>query len=705
MSNRPALGLLLALATVLPGATGAAVLEGVVLSVSGVPIERAWIGTDDGAAETYTDGTGRFRLSEVEPPVALVVSHPRYETSTLPVERETSDLELRLEPKRTVYEEIVVSADRGARRVAPTSVAVATESPDDLPAPPSTLTETVERIPGVAENGQGGIFQTYSIRGVARQRILTLMAGVPVIGERRAGVSASFIDPLLMETVEVVRGPSSTYYGSGALGGVVQVLPRVYGASVARAAYDSVGDEHVVAAGWGDERWSLGLAHRQADDAETPGGERLNSHFEQTSASLSRSWSTTEGELELALMPSYASDIGKVNTDFPEEVTTYPRERHLVTRLRYEGRGGWRASLFAHPNDLVTRDVAGPRVNEVENEAFDYGATLQREIVWLEGVSLQTGVDYLARRGVTAHEERFRREGDGTVLLDEITTLDDAERDDVALFAATRLGISEATLTIGARYTWQRQTNRGAATIEDGAWNGFLGGVLPLGESYELSANVGTGFRFPSLSERYFTGTTGRGEVVGNADLSPERSLNADLGVRRYGERLFLALYLFRNEIDDYVERIEVAPDVLTFVNLTSGTIEGIELDGLYELSSHWRLAFSAHSIEGESERGAPLADIPADRATVGAIWQRGPWQIEGRYQRRAEKEDPGSGERAIPAADLVSVAVSREVSPALGLTVTGTNLLDESYFSAADDKLPPAPGRGFGIGLRWSAE
>ena len=76
-----------------------------------------------------------------------------------------------------------------------------------------SIADLVAEAPGVSQNGQGGLFQTYSVRGVSRQRILTLVEGMRIVGERRAGVSASFLDPLLLGSVEVVRGPSSTYWG------------------------------------------------------------------------------------------------------------------------------------------------------------------------------------------------------------------------------------------------------------------------------------------------------------------------------------------------------------------------------------------------------------------------------------------------------------------------------------------------------------
>jgi iron complex outermembrane receptor protein len=209
--------------------------------------------------------------------------------------------------------------------------------------------------------------------------------------------------------------------------------------------------------------------------------------------------------------------------------------------------------------------------------------------------------------------------------------------------------------------------------------------------------------RFPSLSERFFAGTTGRGEVVGNPDLEPERSLNVDVGVRRYGGRTFVAVYLFRNEIDDYVERISLPDGRRTFVNLTSGTIEGVEVEAFWEARPGLRLAVTGHRMAGESAAGEALADVPANRAELSGAWTWGAWAVDGAWQRRVEKDDPGPGEQAIPAADLVSLAASYRIAPGWRLTVAGKNLLDETYFNAADDALPPMPGRSLELGIRWA--
>ena len=227
--------------------------------------------------------------------------------------------------------------------------------------------------------------------------------------------------------------------------------------------------------------------------------------------------------------------------------------------------------------------------------------------------------------------------------------------------------------------------------------------MRPVGGGFELAANAGTGLRFPNLSERFFTGTTGRGGVIGNPNLDPEGSVTVDLGLRWYGSQTFLAAQVFHQEIDDYIERVEVDDDLLTFVNLTSGTIEGFELEGFHQINEQWNFSWSGHLLDGKDSDDGALADIPSNRLQVGLKYQRDGWESQLQVQHRASKNDPGSGENPIPAARLVSASVSYRLGPGLALTLRGRNLLDEEYFNSADDKNPLAPGRSLSLSLSWS--
>jgi iron complex outermembrane receptor protein len=680
-------------------------IQGTVVSAGGVAIEHARVDLIDPSEVAFTDAEGRFVFVGVEPPAQLVVTHPRFHSQNVVLEEaDTATLQVTLVAKQAIFEEIVVSATPGEESFAPVSVAASVVDPLETPTPPTTLTEMVVEVPGVAENGQGGLFQVYSIRGVSRQRVLTLLEGTRVVSDRRAGVSASFIEPQLLESVDVVRGPSSTYYGSGALGGVVQLFPRRFTSLEVRAGYESQGDENYQALGWGTDGWSLGLARRDAGSAETPDGETIPSGFSQYSGTLRRVWETEGFEWNVLVVGSAGRDIEKASTDYPARETIYPEENHLMARLGLTADSGWTLSAWAHPNDLVTEVLqVGDSLTSVENESVELGGSWQQRYRRKDAGSVAVGVDYFGRRGVSSTESI--RDLTGVVGDEFLQTLDDAEEDQVGVYGAVEWNMAKVSAVAGLRGTWQRQENSGASSADDSAASGFVGLVTSLGQGFELAANLGAGLRFPTLSERFFSGTTGRGGVVGNPDLDSERSLSFDLGLRWYGERLFVTAAVFRNEIDDYIERIEIEEDLLTFVNLTSGTIEGLELQATYSFRPSLSLTLGGHLMDGEAEDGTPLADIPANRLDSSLRQQGDRWGSRVRWEYREEKTEVGSGEKPIPSVLLLSANLSFALNERLTLILTGDNLLDEKYFSSADRKVPLSAGRSIGLAVAWTGD
>ena len=91
---------------------------------------------------------------------------------------------------------------------------------------PATLPQALENVPGVSAvgEGQGAV---PAIRGLARGRSLIMVDGSRVSTERRAGPNASFLDPSIVGSMEVARGPGSVAYGSDAFGGVIAVRTGV----------------------------------------------------------------------------------------------------------------------------------------------------------------------------------------------------------------------------------------------------------------------------------------------------------------------------------------------------------------------------------------------------------------------------------------------------------------------------------------------
>ncbi len=669
-----------------------AAVEGHVTAPSGTPVVDAEVVWSADAAPVRTDATGRFRLPHDAVSRELLIRHPLFTETKVPVLMADATLTIVLEPAPVFSDEVMVMERHLTEDGVPQGTAASSARPDDQPSPPATVLDVIGATAGVAENGQGGIFQAYSVRGLSRQRVLTLVQGMRVVGERRAGVSASFIDPLLLDSATVVRGPASIVYGSGALGGVVEVFPSVLSSGVASAGYVSQGNGMAVSGGWGGSGWSLAAAAREQGDAEDPTGATIDDGFKQASATVRKIWTAGGVEYDVLAIPTAGRDIGKASTDYPARIVSYPEENHLMLRFGARSPDGWRVRAFVHPNDLVTRTERGGSItSQVANDAVDMGVDAQWSFAPEKGPKMRVGVDWFARRSVDAIET-----GDTPGQ-----TLDGAQEDEPSAFGMFEWVTRRVTAQAGVRVAWNRQSNSGPSVSEFG-WNGFGGLVVPLPRQFALSFQLSSGSRFPALSERFFSGSTGRGSVVGNADLTSERALSAEAGFRWTGQRVTLAAYAFRTQVDDFIERVEIQPDVFTFVNLREGTIDGVELETYAQATSELRLTLAAAYLNGEDGSGAPLEDVPPQRLTLAADWARGIFGLRFEGQWRAAKDDPGPGEKAIPSAVLLSASAAFELPRGFALSVSGSNLLNDAYFSSADAKVPLSPGRGFGIGFVW---
>lgn len=676
-------------------------LGGQLRSENGDPVAGARVTLSSGET-TLTDELGRFSLRYNETADRLEVVHPGFLPLVVQLDvQRGAFLEIQLDRMVPIADSITVSAPAPRTRFAPASASTVSVSPayESLPALTADLLAT---SPGVALNGQGGPFQVYSVRGVSRQRLLTSLAGAKLTSERRAGVSASFFDPFLIDAVDLIRGPSSTFHGSGALGGVADIRPRRFLGPEFLSTFATQGQEGLIAGGWGDENWSVGMAARRADDTGTADGSRLNTHFRQFSASVFRQWKLADRTLELTLIPALGRDLGKSNIDFPARSTTYPTEDHLVAHLALRHASGWRLEGFLHPQTVETRVEDFRRRTEVLNESFDFGFKGGHH--WVVGASstVHLGAEYFGRRGVTAREREYSLSGD---LRNEARTLDSAREDELGLQAAISRYLGRIFLEGGLRLSGIRQGNGDAASSFGRTWSGFAGVVAPLGSQLQANLSAGTGVRFPALGERFFSGTTGRGSVVANDRLEEERSLNLEVGLKWKSERANATFQYFRNRVSDYIERVDLGPDLTGYTNLLRGTIQGVEWDTGIELAERLRAYVRGHVLEGTGRRGDPLADIPVNRLALGAVHQAGRLTWGSEWQLRGAKANPGAEERRIDACQPVTAYAGLRLEAGFRLTAALHNLLNQNYYEAADEKATPARGRSLILGLRWQRD
>ena len=577
---------------------------------------------------------------------------------------------------------------------------------DELATATGSISEALTLQPSVSLNGQPGLFQTLNIRGLARQRVQSFLNGMRLTSERRGGVSASFLDPLLLSGVEIIQGPASTYYGSGALAGALQLLLREDASPWLSTGFASDGNERNLAAGAGNANYSAGIALRQRDDGKTVKGDTKFDRFDQLSAYYQRQFNLDDYSVDWQLIGSKAKDIGKDNSQFPlQRMVLYPEENHLLSQVKLSGTGDWAARLSLHYQDLLTREtlesravnqVNQSRVSEVANRSMDIGFTLEDK--WHAGqLSGQYGFDYFGRRGVNARQDDFIL----SRLLGSTQSLDDGKENESALFATANRDFNFASVHLGGRWTYFTQGDSKSEKISQSRGSYFLTVRKPLGD-WNLSLSYGTTSRFASLTERLFIGTTGRGEVVGNLRLLPEDSSELDIGIDYQSERLAFELHRFAMDIDDFIERITFDESTLSYRNLLSGDLSGWQYRVALFLSNPWQLALSGQRVTGSSDSENTLIDIPAARHQVDLSYSAPIWSLNMSLRRRLDKKDFGATERVLQAANISALSFRIDLSDRWQMQAGIENLFDETYFSSADALSTLAIGREFTLGFHF---
>ncbi len=212
----------------------AAEVRGIVRDIDGRPLAGVRVRIGEGDRILVTDAGGFFAFSADESAARLTLTFaaPQFhlEKRTLILKNAAVRLSVYLIPLRQLKEEVTVTAwnDSGTSAAVPMAQHVVSDEAIRENQPESVV-QALQNSPGMHFIGKGGVSVTPSIRGLARRRILLLVDGARITSDRSAGAAAQFFPPELVRQVEVVRSASSVIYGSDAIGGVIQVIPRAAG--------------------------------------------------------------------------------------------------------------------------------------------------------------------------------------------------------------------------------------------------------------------------------------------------------------------------------------------------------------------------------------------------------------------------------------------------------------------------------------------
>jgi outer membrane cobalamin receptor len=596
-------------------------------------------------------------------------------------------------------EEVVVSGVADPRmRSLLTSTEIRTTSAAEQITLPLSIGSLADALPGVSLNGQGGLFQSYSMRGFSRWRIRTEISGVPILTDRRAGNSLSFLPPELVDTIQVNMGPASSLYGSGAMGGVMNVSllnPTQTSVSVSAS---SMGNAREVSLKTPiNESTSLVGGIREASNGKSGDGTPLNTSFEQSTFYVRNTSYVNDTEVSTEVLVSNGNDIGKSSALFPNtRVTHYPHDNHRLLNFRATTPNNWFLQTYAHQQDWASVTV---RDNGLKNTS-DYLSTTVGGLLSRTSQSDQStqryGLDVTRRYGVDITETTAEPNAE----IASRNVVNDGTEWTAGFFWERTWYLNGLSLQGGLR------ADRAEAQIASSSTNHSdvnlqLKANWQLASAWALTIELGSAYRLPTLSELYFDGETPRGRLLGNNALQSEETVGAQITLLYdVGDTAF-EMTASANRVDRYIERILLSDGLESYRNLENGDLWSIDgqIDRRNNNTEH---TLSWQWQRGESSTGETIADLPPPSVRYATSWRHSSYALGMDLRYRLSRNRSGPGELALGSAMIFGVSAEWMINPEWTVKTSVTNGLNKNYRTSAALQAPFDVGRAINVKIDW---
>lgn len=485
----------------------------------------------------------------------------------------------------------------------------------------STLGETLNGIPGVTATQFGPNASRPVIRGLDAERVRILQNGVGILDASSLSFDhAVGIDPLIIEQIDVVRGPAALLYGGSAMGGVVNAIDHripteslegIVGRAEARFAGpdDQRNGAAVIDIGNGQFAMHIDAFKRKTNDLNIPGFavSRRKSEADGTPRENNGRLVNSDAESDGgALGASLTFDNGYIGASFSTLNNNYGVVAEEDVRIDMKSDRWDLASEFTDLDTIIHRikfRMAHTDYAHKELEGTEVGTTFKNR--GLEG-SFEAGhLPIAGINGVIGYQfsnTNFEALGD-EAFVPNVNTQNQA----IYIYEELALGGNENTphkLTFGGRLGHTQVDSKDSANFGLGQNNSFnpnsfaLGGLYGINSNWSLTGNLSHNERAPSYFELYANGAhvaTGQFEV-GNTNFNVERSNGIDAQIRwkdaknsfslgAYYTRFSNFIGLFNTGVDIEVEPGEFLPEAQ--FTAVPATFKGLEAEGKFNLSSN----------------------------------------------------------------------------------------------------------------------
>ena len=619
----------------------------------------------------------------------------------------------------------------------------------------SSIGETIATQPGVTATYFGPSSSRPVIRGLGGNRVLMLQDGVSALDVSSLSQDhAVAIESVLADQIEILRGPATMLFGSGAVGGVVNVvdgrIPTDFSEEANGAALearaDSASEERTVVGrlDLGSESFRVHVDgfNRETSDIDIPGyalspSERAEHLAEEPEEQFER------GVLENSASDTYGGAFGfTVGAEDSFAGLSWSRfETEYGVPGGHEGHEEEEGedSSQEHAHESVGIDMRQDRFDLKAEQALTFGAVERarlrasyndyehREIEGGEvgtrfeqqGLDMRLHLDHAALAGWKGTLGMQYADVDFTATGAEAFTPPSTTRQ-TSLFVFEKRELGELAFELGARMENQKIKPESAMPLTDydkTAMNVSAGAVWDFSEHYSTALNLTRSQRHPQSAELYANGAhlaIARYEI-GNPNLEQETANTMDLTLHRHADvGIHWSVSAFYNDFKDYIYAQDTGEEIDELPVFIYGQADaefyGFEGEVTLPLytrgESHFEVRLASDYVRGRLQDGGNLPQLPPWRYGIELHHESGPLHIGLEAYRYDDQDQVAPNERVTGGYTMLDADLSYRVP--LGRTnllvfLRASNLLDEDArrHTSPLKELAPLPGRSATMGVR----
>ncbi len=597
------------------------------------------------------------------------------------------------------------------------------------------LSEGLSDIPGVTtqETERRAGSKSAQIQGFGENSVLVMIDGVPVSQNSSFGFDLTQIATSDVEKVEVIKGGASALYGSQAMGGVINIVTKKFknkskaeielsGASLTQGESGQNANAKVhLERREGKVGIKATFSHRdqQAHDLDTSTLVKDGVDYSRQHGSLNLQTRVAGRTLFANTMFLRGKTISQTSRPYSSSAFGASLNTSDSTSWNFKvgseeklGKGTFKTVVNYETNkDILALDddPKTPFTETLKTTNFEgRRVDVKYQDVQLGDHSLTTGILY--RENIVNQETRTQSVPE---IVVDTKDIEDKSVTSYEGFVQDNFWIGDVEISPGARYQYDEDFGSHVSPKINFSHYTDINKI-----GFKTWLTVGTGYRAPSVKERFFTldhSSVANYIVVGNENLSPEESLSFQLGeeVKLPKSMSGFTLYgnLFLNRINNLIESVERESTgtgrVFSYDNLDSVTSRGVEMGIKGELLPKVTLRLNGSYTETfDDNNGLLLANRPLYMGFLSLTYQLndkttliGQTRYQGSSYVDTENVDVS------PDYTLADLKLNYKFSKDLSSSFSIKNIFDKTRDAAADVVIPtvdnrPDRGREIFLGL-----